>query len=99
MRVVQSRSELVTNPKVYPVQAHAYYMRLPAYGAVAEAPEQRTRLAHEIVGTITQETRYVGATSLDRFLGNPTCEYGFMSLTAARAIIPGLAFELQKFAD
>ena len=99
MRVAQSRSELVTNPKVYPEQAHAYYMRLPAYGAVAEAPEQSTRLAHEIVRTITQETRYVGATSPDRFLGNPTCEYGFMSLAAARAIIPGLAFDLQKFAD
>jgi len=53
-------------------------MRLQAYGAVAE---KRTRLARDQ----SRHTSYVGATSPNLSLGNPTCKYGFMSLAGRSA--------------
>ena len=77
--------------RTYQEQAHAYYMRLPAYGAVVVNSSCARDHSHH--------TRYVGATSPDPSLGNPTCKYGFMSLAAARCDRPKVAFDLQKFAD
>ena len=77
--------------RTYQERAHAYYMRLPAYGAVAENSSRARDHSHH--------TRYVGATSPDLSLGNPTCKYGFMSLATALGDRPKVAFDLQKFSD